>query len=326
MVLEESGNPLVYKKVPVPQPLEGQILLRILACGICRTDLHILDGELTHPSLPLIMGHEIVGSVVKKGIHADRFALDQVVGVPWLGYTDGTCTYCRKGAENLCDNPGFTGYTLNGGYAQYAVADERFCFALPQNIPAANAAPLLCAGLIGYRSYRMAGENSLRLGLFGFGAAAHILCQIAVHQQKEVYAFTRPGDTLSQQFARELGACWAGDSDTLPPKKLDAAIIFAPIGDLIPQALLAVDKGGVVVTGGIHMSRIPAFPYEYLWEERVIRSVANLTRQDGLEFFELLSRIGVNTQIQTFKLEEANLALTSLRKGQVKGAAVLIPS
>jgi len=324
MVLEEPGKRLRYLESPVPQPGPQQVLLRVHACGVCRTDLHIVDGELPDPTLPLILGHEIVGSVVDAGAQVDRFCVGDRVGVPWLGWTDGECRYCRRGQENLCQSARFTGYTLDGGYAQYAVADQRYCFPLPSLYGDAEAAPLLCAGLIGYRSYRLAGENVERLGLYGFGAAAHIIAQIAVHQGKRLYAFTRPGDSQSQAFARELGAVWAGDSTQLPPEKLDAAIIFAPVGSLVPAALRATDKGGTVVCAGIHMSDIPSFPYRILWEERVVRSVANLTRRDGEEFLRIAPQVPVRTHVQTFPLEQANEALDSLRSGRVTGAAVLV--
>jgi propanol-preferring alcohol dehydrogenase len=323
MILEAPGRPLQWREVAVPQPEAGQVLLRVLACGVCRTDLHIIDGELSHPKLPLILGHEIVGIVVQVGSGVERFRIGDRIGVPWLGWTCGQCLYCRQGRENLCDHARFTGYTLNGGYAEYTVADQRYCFRIPEAYGDAEAAPLLCAGLIGYRSYRLAGENVKRLGLYGFGAAAHIIAQVAVHQGKEVYAFTRPGDVESQAFARRLGAAWAGDSTALPPEALDAAIIFAPVGALVPAALRATVKGGVVVCGGIHMSDIPSFPYHILWEERVIRSVANLTRQDGEELLAIAPRAGVRTKVQTFPLAQANEALDLLRRGLIQGAAVL---
>jgi len=323
MRLEGPGQPLQLQEVPVPQPGPGQVLLKVRACGVCRTDLHILDGELKEPKLPLIPGHQIVGQVVQAGKGADRFRLGQRVGVPWLGYTDGTCRYCQRGQENLCDNPRFTGYTLDGGFAEYTVSDQRYCFSLPETYSDIDVAPLLCAGLIGYRTYRLAGENIERLGIYGFGAAAHIICQVAVHQGKKVFAFTSPGDTAAQNFALRLGAIWAGDSSQPPPELLDAALIFAPVGPLVVAALKAVVKGGVVVSGGIHMSDIPAFPYSLLWEERVIRSVANLTRQDGEEFLSIAPRVPVKTEVQVFPLERANEALERLRQGQLQGAAVL---
>ncbi|MGA7562071.1 MAG: zinc-dependent alcohol dehydrogenase family protein [Desulfobaccales bacterium] len=324
MILEAPGQPLRSHEVPVPRPGPDQVLIRVRACGVCRTDLHIVDGELTEPKLPLILGHEIAGTVAAVGPGVEKFRIGDRIGVPWLGYTCGVCRYCRQGRENLCDHPGFTGYTLDGGYAQYTVANQRYGFHLPPDYSEAEAAPLLCAGLIGYRSYRLAGEGVERLGIYGFGAAAHITVQVAVHQGKQVYGFTRPGDARTQEFARSLGAVWAGDSDKLPPAELDAAIIFAPVGSLIPAALRATARGGTVVCGGIHMSEIPAFPYEILWGERVLRSVANLTRRDGEEFLALAPRVPVKTEVQTFRLEEANEALDHLRRGQVQGAAVLL--
>jgi alcohol dehydrogenase, propanol-preferring len=324
MVLEAPGSPLQLQEVPVPEPGPQQVLLRVQACGVCRTDLHILDGELREPKLPLIPGHQIAGSVVKKGAEVDQFKPGDRVGVPWLGFTDGTCRYCRRGQENLCDNPLFTGYTIDGGFAEYAVADQRYCFPLPAAYSDAQAAPLLCAGLIGYRTYRMAGDHVERLGIYGFGAAAHIIAQVALHQGKEIYAFTSPGDVEAQDFARRLGAVWAGDSTKPSPVLLDAALIFAPVGPLVVAALRATAKGGVVVSGGIHMSDIPSFPYSLLWEERVVRSVANLTRQDGEEFLEIAPQVPVKTEVQTFPLEEANQALDKLRRGDLQGAAVLV--
>jgi propanol-preferring alcohol dehydrogenase len=326
MVLEQPGQPLKLMKMPVPQPQPEQVLIRVHTCGVCRTDLHVVDGDLQNPKLPLILGHEIVGTVVEIGDRVDKFRAGDRIGVPWVGHTDGTCRYCRMGRENLCDNPEFTGYTLNGGYAEYAVADQAYSFAIPESYSDAEAAPLLCAGLIGYRSYRMAANNGDRLGIYGFGAAAHITIQVAVHQGKKVYAFTRSGDTETQKFARSLGAVWAGSSEELPPEELDASIIFAPVGSLIPAALRASAKGGVVVSGGIHMSDIPSFPYDILWGERVVRSVANLTRTDGEEFFQIAPQVPVKTQVQTFPLEQANEALNSLREGKIEGAAVLTVS
>jgi propanol-preferring alcohol dehydrogenase len=322
MVLEKPRRRLRLKDIPVPQPKPRQVLIRIHACGVCRTDLHVVDGELPNPKLPLIPGHEIVGKVVQLG-EGTNVGLGDWVGVPWLGSTCGQCRFCRKGQENLCDRALFTGYTIDGGYAEYTVADSGYCFRLAAAHKAEEAAPLLCAGLIGYRSYRMAGSEVQNLGLYGFGAAAHILIQVAVNQGKTVYAFTRPGDSKSQQFARRLGAAWAGGSDEQPPEKLDAAIIFAPVGDLIPAALRAVIKGGTVVCGGIHMSDIPAFPYSLLWEERVIRSVANLTRRDGEEFLAIAAKVPVKTRVQVYPLDRANDALDGLRSGKVEGAAVL---
>ncbi len=323
MVLEAPGRPLVLKELPVPAPGPGQVLVKVNACGVCRTDLHILDGELAHPKLPLIIGHEIVGTVIAVGSQVEKFNLGERVGVPWLGHTCGQCHFCRKGRENLCDQPLFTGYTLDGGYAQFALADQRYSFPLPGGYPDPEAAPLLCAGLIGYRSYRLTGEGVERLGIYGFGAAAHITVQVALYQGKRVYAFTRPGDAETQAFARRLGAAWAGDSTEAPPEELDAAIIFAPVGALLPAALRATARGGTVVLGGIHMSDIPSFPYHILWGERVVRSVANLTRQDGEEFLALAPRVPVRTEVQVFPLEQANEALKRLRQGQLQGAAVL---
>ena len=324
MLLEAPGTPLRLQEIAVPRPAPGQLLIRVQACGVCRTDLHIVDGELPQPKLPLILGHEIVGSVVTCGAGVARFRCGDRVGVPWLGSTCGRCRYCRKGQENLCDQARFTGYTVDGGYAEYAVADQRYCFPLPPVYGDAAAAPLLCAGLIGYRTYRLAGEHVEHLGIYGFGAAAHIVAQIAVHQGKQVYAFTRPGDLPAQAFARRLGAVWAGDAGAVPPQLLDAALIFAPVGTLIPAALQATAKGGSVVCGGIHMSDIPAFPYRLLWEERLIRSVANLTRQDGEELLAIAPRVPIRTEFQIFALEQANDALTRLRAGALEGAAVLV--
>jgi propanol-preferring alcohol dehydrogenase len=292
------------------------------ACAVCRTDLHVAEGDLPKPKLPLVPGHEIIGTVVERGQGAERFGVGDRVGIPWLGWTCGQCHFCRAGRENLCEQARFTGYTLDGGYAEFTLADERFCFAIPKFYADTEAAPLLCAGLIGYRSLRKAGD-ARRLGLYGFGAAAHIVAQVARHQGREIYAFTRPGDQTAQQFARTLGAAWAGNSDQLPPERLDAAIIFAPAGHLVPQALRAIDKGGTVVCGGIHMSDIPSFPYEILWHERTLCSVANLTRKDGEEFLALAPEVPVRTETQTFALEEANEALGSLRSGRIQGAVVL---
>jgi alcohol dehydrogenase, propanol-preferring len=326
MVLERTGEPLKMRELPVPMPEPQQLLIRVHACGVCRTDLHIIDGELPHPKLPLIPGHEIIGTVVEKGELAEGFAIGQRIGVPWLGYTDEECSYCKRGKENLCDNAKFTGYTIDGGYTEYAVADPRYCFSVPQLYIDAEAAPLMCAGLIGYRSYRLAIEDPSveRLGIFGFGAAAHIICQIATNQGKEVYAFTRQGDVKAQDFARRLGAAWAGGSDQQPPKPLDAAIIFAPVGSLVPTALHVTAKGGNIVCGGIQMSDIPSFPYRMLWEERSVRSVANLTRQDGRKFLEIAPKVPVKTDVQTYCLEDANRALDDLRGGRITGAAVLV--
>lgn len=323
MVLTEPCRPLELRELPIPEPGPGQVQLRVRACGVCRTDLHVFDGELPEPKLPLVLGHQIVGVVTKLGEGVERFAVGDRVGVPWLGWTCGHCRYCQSGRENLCDEARFTGYQLDGGYAEYAVADARYCFPIPAGYPDLQAAPLLCAGLIGYRAWRLAGEAE-RLGLYGFGASAHIIAQVACYRGQRVYAFTRPGDTEGQRFARELGAVWAGGSDQLPPEPLDAAIIFAPAGALVPQALRAVAKGGVVVCAGIHMSDIPSFPYEILWGERVLRSVANLTRQDGEEFLALAPRVPVQTTVQAYLLEQANQALEDLRAGRIHGAAVLV--
>jgi propanol-preferring alcohol dehydrogenase len=324
MQLERPREPLVPKDLPVPQAADGQLLLKVSACGVCRTDLHIVDGDLTQGKLPVTPGHEIVGLVRAIGRGVEGFTEGQRVGVPWLGRTCGRCRYCRAGRENLCPDARFTGYHLDGGYAEYAVADARYCFPLPDGYSDAEAAPLLCAGLIGYRSLVMAGEGR-RLGIYGFGAAAHIVAQVARHQEREVYAFSRPGDLQAQQFARELGAVWVGDSSQAPPELLDAAIIFAPVGALVPAALRAVDKGGRVVCAGIHMSDIPSFPYEILWGERSVLSVANLTRRDGEEFLKLAPRVPVRTEVETMRLEEANAALAKLREGRLRGAAVLVP-
>jgi propanol-preferring alcohol dehydrogenase len=323
MVLETPRLPLRLADLPQPRPSPAQILVRVNACGVCRTDLHVVDGELTHPKLPLVPGHEIIGTVVERGADVDRFAVGDRVGVPWLGWTCGACRYCRSGRENLCDRALFTGYHLDGGYAEYTLADQRYAFALPAGFGDAEAAPLLCAGLIGYRSLVLAGDGR-RLGLYGFGAAAHIIAQVARHQGREVYAFTRPGDVDGQQFARQLGATWAGGSDTASPEELDAAIIFAPVGQLVPLALTAVARGGIVVCAGIHMSDIPSFPYRLLWGERTVRSVANLTRRDGEDFLALAPRLELRTTVETFPLEEANTGLERLRRGQIRGAAVLV--
>jgi propanol-preferring alcohol dehydrogenase len=324
MIFEKPGELLRAAEWAAPRPGPGQLLIRVHACGVCRTDLHVIDGELTEPRLPLIPGHEIVGSVVELGDRARRFKIGDRVGVPWLGWTCGQCSYCKNDQENLCDLARFNGYTLAGGYAEYTVAEQRFCFPIPEIYDDAAAAPLLCAGSIGYRSLVKAGDGK-RLGLYGFGAAAHIVAQVAKYQQREVYAFTRAGDVEGQKFALDLGAVWAGGSNELPPAKLDAAIIFAPVGDLVPQALKAVRKGGIVVCGGIHMSDIPAFPYSILWEERSVCSVANLTRRDGEELMALAAKIPIRTEVETFRLEEANEALNRLRAGQIRGAAVLVP-
>ena len=320
MVLEAANAPLRAVELPKPAPAGGQVLLAVRTCGVCRTDLHIVDGELERPKLPLVPGHQIVGEVVAGG---ERFDPGARVGVPWLGWTCGECRFCLAGAENLCDRARFTGYDVDGGYAEFAVADERFCFPIPESYPDEQAAPLLCAGLIGYRSLRLAGDPE-RIGLYGFGASAHIICQVAVAQGRQVYAGTRAGDDETQEFARSLGATWAGDALTNPPDELDAVIVFAPAGPLVPAALRHVRKGGSVVCAGIHMSDIPAFPYEWLWGERVIRSVANLTRADGEEFLALAPTIPVHTEVETFELEDANEALDRLRRGALRGAAVLV--
>jgi propanol-preferring alcohol dehydrogenase len=323
MILDTPGQPLRLAEIAMPLPGDDEVLLRVHACGVCRTDLHVLDGELPHPKLPLILGHEIVGVVAGKGARVERFAIGQRVGVPWLGRTCGHCRYCTSGRENLCDEARFTGYTLNGGYAEYAAADQRYCFALPQGYGDAEAAPLLCAGLIGYRALVAAGDAE-RLGIYGFGAAAHIVAQLARWQGRRVYAFTRPGDLAGQRFAMELGADWAGDSDAAPPEEMDAAILFAPVGALIPVALRHTAKGGTVVCAGIHMSDIPSFPYSILWGERTVRSIANLTRRDGEEFLTIAPKAGIRTEVETFPLEQANEALARLRRGDIRGAAVLL--
>ncbi|MBV8082576.1 MAG: zinc-dependent alcohol dehydrogenase family protein [Candidatus Eremiobacteraeota bacterium] len=325
MLLDAAKRPLRDAQLDMPQPGAGQLRIRVLACGVCRTDLHIVDGELTRPKLPLVLGHEIIGIIDALGPGGDRFRLGNRVGVPWLGHTDGTCEFCRAGRENLCDHARFTGYDIDGGYAQYAVADAAFCFSVPDAFDDAHAAPLMCAGLIGYRSLRMAGD-ALRLGIYGFGAAAHIIVQVACHEGRRVFAFTRPGDERGQSFARALGAAWAGGSDESPPEELDAAIVFAPVGPLVVTALRALAKGGVVVCAGIRMSDIPAFPYELLWEERQIRSVANLTRRDAQEFLALAPAVPVKPTVTTYALDRANEALDDVRAGKLEGAAVLIPS
>ena len=322
MVLTKAATPLQFMDAPIPRPGRGQVLLRIHACAVCRTDLHVVDGELAQPKLPLIPGHEIVGVVETLGPETKGFRAGDRVGVPWLGWTCGECAFCRSGRENLCDRARFTGYQLDGGYAEYGVADARFCFPIPAGYPDLQAAPLLCAGLIGYRALRMAGDAK-RLGLYGFGAAAHIVIQVARHENREVYAFVRAGDEDSAVFARELGAAWTGPSDQPPPRELEAAISFAPVGALVPAALRAVAKGGTVVCAGIHMSDIPSFPYSILWGERVVRSVANLTRRDGEEFFALTPRVPIRTEVKAYPLEQANEALADLRAGRLRGAAVL---
>jgi len=324
MILDAPNTPLVAMTLPVPVPGPQQILIKIHACAVCRTDLHVVDGELPGPKPALVPGHEIVGTVAAAGAAVGRFRTGDRVGVPWLGWTCGTCGYCRSGRENLCDRARFTGYQIDGGYAEYTVADQRFCFAMPAGYSDVEAAPLLCAGLIGYRALRMAGE-ARRLGIYGFGAAAHIIAQVARVEGREIYAFTRAGDRPAQDFARSLGAVWAGASDEAPPEPLDAAIIFAPAGTLVPAALRATAKGGTVVCAGIHMSDIPSFPYEWLWGERAIRSVANLTRRDGEEFLALAARLPIRTKTEPFDLADANQALERLRSGNLTGAAVLVP-
>ena len=324
MVLTAARQPLRLQAIAEPSPGSGQLLLRVRACAVCRTDLHVVDGELTQPKLPLIPGHEIVGTVIARGPGAGRFAIGDRVGVPWLGWSCGSCDFCRAGQENLCDQARFTGYQIDGGYADHTVADERFCFAIPEVYSDTEAAPLLCAGLIGYRALRMAGDGK-RLGLYGFGAAAHIIAQVARWQGRSVYAFTSPGDVQAQSFARDLGAVWAGGSDQPPPAPLDAAIIFAPVGRLVPAALRAIRRGGTVVCAGIHMSDIPSFPYDILWGERTVRSVANLTRRDAEEFLILAPQVPVTTTAVPYPLEQANQALDDLRAGRMQGAAVLLP-
>lgn len=323
MVFEEAGKPLQLREMPPPDPGPGQVLLKVHACGICRTDLHIVDGELTAPRLPLIPGHQIVGSVEVLGPGVDTLTGGQRVGVPWLGWTCGQCRYCLRDQENLCDNALFTGYTLDGGFAEYALAYAPYCLPIAESFGDLDAAPLLCGGLIGYRAFRMTGD-ARKLGFYGFGSAAHMLAQVANHQNREVYAFTRPGDDETQRFARKLGAVWAGSSDEAPPEELDAAIIFAPLGALVPRALQAICKGGSVVCAGIHMSPIPSFPYEILWGERVLRSVANLTVEDGRLFMELATRVPVRTEVTTFGLEETNEGLNALRHGDFRGSAVIV--
>jgi propanol-preferring alcohol dehydrogenase len=323
MLLDAARSPLRLAEVPQPEPGPGQVLVRVRACGVCRTDLHVVDGELTDPKLPLVLGHEIVGTVAATGDGVGSVAVGDRVGVPWLGWTCGECEYCRSGRENLCPRARFTGYQIDGGYAEYAVADHRYVFRLPGGTTDAEAAPLLCAGLIGYRSLVLAGD-ARRLGLYGFGAAAHLVAQVARYQGRRVFAFTRPGDAAGQRFARDVGAEWAGGSDERPPEELDAAILFAPVGALVPQALRAVAPGGTVVCGGIHMSDIPSFPYDLLWKERSVRSVANLTRRDGEEFLALAPRVPVRAAVETFALADANEAQARLRAGRVRGAAVLV--
>jgi propanol-preferring alcohol dehydrogenase len=324
MILERPGEPLRAVELPVPTPGPGQVRVKVAACGVCRTDLHVVDGDLTEPKLPIIPGHEIVGCVDALGPGVANHAIGARVGIPWLGHTCGVCRYCREGRENLCDAPGFTGYQIDGGYAEYAVADAAYCFPIPGDLPDTDVAPWLCAGLIGHRSLRLAGEAEA-LGIYGFGAAAHLVAQVARHQGRQVYAFTRAGDGQAQEFALSLGCAWAGGSDELPAVPLDAAIVFAPVGSLVPAALRAVRKGGTVVLGGIHMSDIPSFPYAIIWGERVVRSVANLTRQDAVEFLELAPKVPVISHVVPMPLAEANTALARLRSGELTGAAVLVP-
>jgi propanol-preferring alcohol dehydrogenase len=322
MVLHEPKRSLELRDVPKPKPGKAQLLVRVSTCAVCRSDLHVVDGELPKPKLPLILGHQIVGRVEEIGEENSNFAIGDRVGIPWLGWTDGDCAYCRSSRENLCDNARFTGYTIDGGYAEFTVADARYCFHLPGRYDDVEVAPLLCAGLIGYRSYRKTGD-ARRLGIYGFGNAAHLIAQIAIYEGRELFVFTRSGDKATQQAAKELGAVWAGGSDEMPSERLDAAIIFASVGPLVPAALRALVKGGIVVCGGIHMTDIPSFPYVDLWEERVITSVANLTRRDGEEFFELAPRVPVQTHTEAFPLEQANTALDRFRAGKLKGTAVL---
>lgn len=322
MVMREPGSPLELISVPEPEPGPGEVLVRVESCAVCRTDLHVMDGDLTEPKLPLILGHEIVGRVEAAGSASLNEMIGRRVGVPWLGKTCQRCRFCLAGIENLCDSPGFTGYTIDGGFAEYTVADARYCFTIPARYDSSHAAPLLCAGLIGWRSYRMAGEAE-RLGVYGFGAAAHILAQVAVAESRVVYAFTRPGDSSAQAFARSLGCIWAGGSDEEPPDELDSVIIFAPVGALVPAALKAVAKGGRVVLGGIHMTDIPSFPYRYIWGERQLLSVANLTKEDGLSFMEMAERHPIHTEITTYGLDRVNEAVADLRAGTLNGAAVI---
>jgi len=325
MVLDNPRQPLQLRDVPRPTLAAGQLLVRVSSCAVCRTDLHVVDGELPDPKLPLIPGHQIVGRVEEIGKGVEEFSVRDRVGIPWLGWTDGECAYCRSNRENLCDNARFTGYTIDGGYAEFTVADARFCFRLPDRYNDVEAAPLLCAGLLGYRSLRKTGEAH-RLGIYGFGNAARLIAQVAFYQGRELFAFTRPGDKASQEAAKKLGAKWAGGSDEIPPERLDAAIVFAPVGPLVPAALRALAKGGIVVCGGIHMSDIPSFPYAALWGERAICSVANLTRRDGEEFLEIAPRVPVQTKTETFLLEDTNIALDRFRAGELNGTAVLLMS
>jgi alcohol dehydrogenase, propanol-preferring len=325
MVLDKPRRPLRLRDVETPRPAKGQLLVRVATCAVCRTDLHVVDGELPDPKLPLILGHQIAGRIEEIGGGVKGFSLGDRVGIPWLGWTDGDCVYCRSNRENLCDRAKFTGYTIDGGYAEFVVADARFCFHLPEQYDDVDVAPLLCAGMLGYRSYRKTGDAH-RLGIYGFGNAARLITQIAIYEGREIFAFTRPGDKTGQEWARKLGTAWAGGSDEMPPEKLDAAIIFAPVGALVPAALRALAKGGSVVCGGIHMSDIPSFPYVELWGERTICSVANLTRRDGEEFLDIAPRVPVRTETETFRLEEANTALDRFRSGELSGTAVLLIS
>ena len=322
MVLESPHSLLKLREVPIPEPQEEQILLQVQTCAVCRTDLHIVDGELPQPRMPLILGHQIVGIVAQQGPKATRFKLGQRVGVPWLGKTCGKCHFCLSNRENLCEKPLFTGYHLDGGYAEFCVANEKYCYALPDIYSDLEVAPLLCGGLIGFRAFRMTGESK-KLGFYGFGSSAHILLQIACHQGKEVFAFTRSGDESAQNLAKKLGAVWAGSSEEISPMLLDSALIFAPVGNLVPQALQAIDKGGSVICLGIHMSDIPSFPYELIYGERILRSVANLTREDGSEFFKIAAELMIHTQVASYPLEEANQALQDLKEGKITGSAVI---
>lgn len=322
MLLEQGSHYLKQVELPIPVLKDNEVLIKIHACGVCRTDLHVLDGDLSKPKYPLILGHEIVGIVADKGQKVNQFTIGQRLGIPWLGHTCGHCRYCNSSRENLCDDALFTGYNLDGGYAEYTVADQRYCFPLPANYSDTEAAPLLCAGLIGYRALMAAGESK-RLGIYGFGAAAHIVTQVAHYQGRKIFAFTKTGDLAGQRFAKEMGACWAGDSNTAPPEEMDAAIIFAPVGALVTQALKHTAKGGIVVCAGIHMSDIPQFPYAILWGERTVKSIANLTRRDGEEFLHLASKFKIKTEVELFQLSAANEALEKLRLGKLRGAAVL---
>lgn len=325
MLLERQNQPLAYTEIPTPRPGKHQVLLRVLACGVCRTDLHVMDGDLPSPKLPLVLGHEIVGEVIENGAGVNQFSIGDRVGVPWLGWTCGNCHYCLTGRENLCDQARFTGYQIDGGFAEYTLADSRFCFRIDDHYSAINAAPLLCAGLIGYRALKLAG-NGANLGIYGFGAAAHLIAQVAVHQGRSVYAFTRKNDIQAQDFAKTLGAVWAGHAGEIPPAELDTVLIFAPVGDLVPVALKASSKGATIICAGIHMTDIPSFAYHLLWGERSIKSVANLTRADGMEFLEMATEIPVQTHPVVYPLSKANEALNDLRAGRFSGAAVLVPA